>query len=247
MSTLAGVRIGTFNIQHGRDHLRYLETKTETIDLALMASVIRENALDVCALNEVRDEENTPVACNQAKELAALLGYHYHFAKAIDFRGGGYGNAIVSRYPIRSVRTYAIAIPKSERLDGGHYYEDRVLLSAELDVNGTPLTVLACHFGLAPDEQSLAVETAKRALAETHHPVILLGDFNVRPDSEIYRALAETFTDTSDGSKPDFTFPSHAPNRKIDYIFTASGARAGAFTICPRPASDHLAVYVDLA
>lgn len=243
---MSTVRIGTFNIQHGRDHGKYLETKTETIDLPKMASVIREASLDVCALNEVRDEEFTPVACNQAKEIAAELGYHFRFAKAIDFRGGGYGNAIVSRYPIRAVRTYRVAVPKSERIGGGHYYEDRVLLSADLDVDGQTLTVLACHFGLAPDEQTRAVETAKRALSETPHPAVLLGDFNVRPDSEIYRALAKTFTDAADGSLPNFTFPSHAPDRKIDYLFTANGARAKGFTVCPRIASDHLAVWSEV-
>lgn len=240
------LRIGSFNIQHGKDHLNYLKTKEDKIDLPLMASLIREEALDVCALNEVRNEENTPVQCNQARSIGEALGYHYFFAKAIDFRGGEYGNAIVSRYPIRSVKTYPIAIPKEARV-GKHYYEDRVLLAVDIDVDGNCLTVFVCHFGLAPNEQDLAVETARRALAEAQYPVVFLGDFNVTPDTEIYAAITESFADAADGASPYFTFPSHAPSRKIDYIFTANGASASDFAVCPEVLSDHLAVKAEIA
>ena len=240
------LRIGTFNIQHGKDHLNYLKTKEDKIDLPLMASLIREEALDVCALNEVRNEENTPVMCNQARVIGEALGYHYFFAKAIDFRGGEYGNAIVSRYPIRSVKTYPIAIPKDARV-GKHYYEDRVLLAADIDVNGALLTVFSCHIGLAPLEQERAVETARLALKEASHPVVFLGDFNVTPDTEIYAAIAESFTDAADANAPYFTYPSHAPSRKIDYIFTANGASASDFAACPRVLSDHLAVKAEIS
>ena len=239
------ISIGTFNIQHGKDHLNFLETKEDKIDLPLMASLIREEKLDVCALNEVRNEENTPVQCNQARVIGETLGYHYHFAKAIDFRGGAYGNAIVSRYPIASVRTYPIAIPKEDRV-GKYYYEDRVLLAADIDVDGELLTVLVCHFGLAPIEQELAVETAYRALSDTQHPAVFLGDFNVTPSSAIYAAITERFTDAADSADPYFTFPSHAPSRKIDYIFTGNGAAAEDFAVCPAVRSDHRAVRAEI-
>lgn len=239
---MKAIRIGTFNIQHGKDHPYYLETKTERIDLPKMASLIREESLDICALNEVRNEEAVPGLVNQAKVIADCLGYTFYFAKAIDFRGGAYGNAIVSRYPITRVKTYPIAIPKESRIDGGHYYENRVLLMADIDVDGAILTVFACHFGLSPDEQALAVETARRALCETAHPVVFLGDFNVTPSSEIYASIAKNFTDAAPAGVNCFTFPSHAPNRKIDYIFTAGSAAAEDFTVCPQVYSDHRAV-----
>ena len=239
------VTIGTFNIQHGKDHLKYRETKVETIDLPMMADLIRDEGIAICALNEVRNEENTPVACNQAKAIGTYLDYHYHFARAIDFRGGAYGNAIVSRYPIVGVKTYPIAIPKEARI-AGHYYEDRVLLAADVDVDGEILTVFACHFGLAPNEQMLAVETARIALREAKHPVVFLGDFNVTPSTDIYAAIAEDFKDTAVCGTDNFTYPSHAPSRKIDYIFTANGASSESFTVSPRVCSDHLAVKAEI-
>ena len=237
---MKAVTIGTFNIQHGRDHAKYLETKTETIDLPLMASVVRNEGLDICALNEVRNDEAIG-RYHQARELGEALSYHWRFLKAIDSMGGEYGNAIVSRFPILSVKTYPLSIPKEARTKG-HYYEDRVLYAADLDVDGEILTVLGCHFGLAADEATLAAETAIRVLKEAQHPIVLLGDFNVVPTNPVYALLAEHFTDAADDTAPYFTFPSHAPSRKIDYIFTANGATATDFTVCPEIASDHRAV-----
>ncbi|MBE6546453.1 MAG: hypothetical protein E7668_03295 [Ruminococcaceae bacterium] len=51
------------------------------------------------------------------------------------------GNAIVSRYPIVGWRT--IGVPAI-----GEDAEDRVILVAEIDVEGTILTVMNSHFGL---------------------------------------------------------------------------------------------------
>lgn len=234
------LKLGTFNIQHGRLHPRYLETKTETIDLEAMASVIRSEGLDACALNEVRNDEAVG-SLYQAREIGESLGYHWRFIKAIDSMGGEYGNAIVSRYPILSVKVYPLVIPMDVRTPG-HHYEDRVLYSADLDVDGEILTVLGCHFGLAEDEATLAAETAAQALSETTHPVVLLGDFNIVPTSAIYGLLKKHFTDAADGTDPYFTFPSHAPSRKIDYIFTANGARADGFAVSKEIVSDHRAV-----
>ncbi|MBO5271057.1 MAG: endonuclease/exonuclease/phosphatase family protein [Clostridia bacterium] len=238
------LRIGTFNIQHGQDHVKYLESKQDVIDLPRVASLIRAEGLDICAMNEVRNEENTAVAVNQAKVIGEALGYHYYFAKAINFRGGAYGNAIVSRYPIVKTVLYPIATAKEERV-GKHYYEDRVLLAADIDVDGEIVTFLVCHYGLAPLEQERAVAIAREVVQKAEHPVVYLGDFNVTPASDVYAQICTFLTDAADGGD-NFTFPSHAPSRKIDYIFTGNGASAKDFRICPEVVSDHCAITVEL-
>ena len=237
------IQIGTFNIQHGADHKVYLASKKDYIDLPQVAEVIRSLRFDICALNEVRNEENTPVAVNQAKVIGEALGYHYYFAKAIDFRGGAYGNAIVSRYPIVKTLCYPITTTKEERGEPPHpYYENRVLLAADIDVDGEILTVLVCHYGLIPLEQTRAVEALRTALSEAKHPVVYLGDFNVTPDSDIYKEIASLLTDAASGEADHFTFPSHAPRKKIDYIFTGEGATAEDFTVAEVVASDHFPI-----
>jgi endonuclease/exonuclease/phosphatase family metal-dependent hydrolase len=144
------LNVGTFNIQHGKDHLHFLQTGEEVIDLKKMADVIRSANLDVCGLNEVRNDGAVGGAY-QAKVIAEALGYHFAFAKAIDHRGGEYGNALVSRYPIEQVCLVPIAVEQADRIAGQHF-ENRVLLCATLLVDRNLLTVLVSHFGLNDDE-----------------------------------------------------------------------------------------------
>lgn len=241
------LKVGTYNIQHGKSHRIYLEEKREVIDLSLFSDMIKEKGLDVCALNEMRNQEMTEGLCNQARVIGEALGYEWYFARAIDIRGGEYGNALVSRYPIRKVVTYPIAVPKAERTTR-EYFEDRVLLSADIDVEGKIFTVMSCHFGLAKSEQEKAVEIIREAVRKNPYPVVLLGDFNVTPDSDIYAALAELLTDAeAKHSGKQFTFPSHRPDRTIDYIFTYGNCRAENFSVAPEVRSDHLMVYTDLS
>ena len=241
------LRIGTYNIQHGKSHRIYLAEKREVIDLSLFSDMIREKSLDVCALNEMRNQEMTEGLCNQAKVIGDALGYEWFFARAVDIRGGEYGNALVSRYPIKKVVTYPIAVPKSERTTG-EYFEDRVLLCADIDADGKIFTVMSCHFGLARSEQEKAVEIIREAVLQNPYPVVLLGDFNVTPDSDIYAALAELLSDAEHCSEnKKFTFPSHAPNRTIDYIFTYGDCSTDHFCVAPEVRSDHLMVYTDLS
>lgn len=213
------LNIGTYNIQHGCDHAYYLANKQERIDLAGVAEVIRANGIDVCGLNEVRNQEGHEGLCDQAKAIAEQLGYHAVFAKAIDLRVGEYGNALVSRYPIEAFHTVAIPAPAKEHRVGNGGYEDRVLLVAELTVDGERLTVMVCHFGLNPEEMQLAVDTVKQELLTVRTPVILMGDFNFTPDSAYYPQLSAVLKDTAEPIEAPLTWPSEAPTQKIDYLF----------------------------
>lgn len=215
------LNIGTFNIQHGRNHVYYLEHHREIIDLDGVAEVIRSNGIEICGLNEVRNQEGNEGFCNQAKAIAERLGYHFAFAKAIDLRVGEYGNALVSKYPIESVRAVAIPAPEKEMRTGTEGYEDRVLLVAQLRIEKCLLTVLVCHFGLNPDEMQSAIGTVRKELATVDTPIVLMGDFNFTSDSEYYSALTDVLKDTAIPSDVPLTWPSHSPAQKIDYILVS--------------------------
>ena len=62
---------------------------------AIAATLARLDA-DVIALQEVWSDETT----NLAAELAAELGYHHVFASSKDMKGFGFGDALLSRWPI---------------------------------------------------------------------------------------------------------------------------------------------------
>ncbi len=214
-----GVRLGTFNILHGRDYMRYLNNGEEVIDLSKVSAAISDLGLDICGLNEVRNQENVEGLCNQAKVIAENLGYYYVFGRAIDNRGGEYGNALISKYPINDVEFIPISVPEKLRV-GHNYYEDRVIIAAKISVDGELLTVLVTHFGLNDDEKDKGVEAILEYKSKCRSPVIFMGDLNIKPDSAYYAELNSVFNDTAESASGNLcTYPSTCPKYKIDYIF----------------------------
>jgi len=224
------MKIMTFNTQHC---LNYLEQK---IDFQIMADAILKENPDIVGLNEMRDYGPAEDYDAQVETLARLTGMkYYYFAKAIEFDGNPYGNAILSKVPIKSCKTVAVPDPEIKKYDG--YYETRCLLMAKLE-NG--YTILVTHFGLNPDEQENSVKTVLNNLVA--EKCILMGDFNVTPENEILKPIREKMTDCGDYIKGNhLTFPSDNPDRKIDYIFVSSDILVLSAEIPATVASDHRA------
>lgn len=246
--SITRLKIGTYNLQHGVLHQKRLETGEVTVDLAATAAVLREFTPDVCALNEIYGNEESTFG-NQPRLLSEMLGYPYRaFARGIYHKHGEYGNGLLSKYPIKAARVIPLVIPKEARPTGAtRHYEDRALLVANLDINGSTLTVMACHFGLNDDEKTLAVDTVLREAAATDTPIVLLGDFNITPDTVHYARLAAVFCDTAAlCADTPLTFPSNAPCQKIDYIFTKGNIRATTVAVPAVVASDHLPIFSDM-
>ena len=218
----------TFNIQHCRNYLE------DRIDFQIMADAIKQCGADVVGLNEVRDKGCDPDYEAQAKILSELTGLkYYYFAKACDFPSGPYGNAILSRYPLSSVETVLIPDPNPRKYDRN--YETRCVLKAEIEGG---LTVLISHFGLNPDEKENAVATVMANLKPSK--CVLMGDFNVTPDSPLLAPIRAAMCDTADKfSEPKLSFPSDKPDRKLDYVFVSPDVELESADIPEIVASDH--------
>ena len=218
------LKLGTYNILHGKNYGYFLKTGKSTYELDEVARILLDNEVEICAFNEVLNEGKRGVG-DQAARLGELTGYRYLFAKAIDRPNDStYGNALLSKYPIISSRTVSISLPKEDRNRVGGFYEDRVLLIADIDVVGRTLTVMVSHFGCVVEERSLAIATVKREMEKIKNPVVFMGDLNITPDSSEYDTLTESLprlTDTAalmgDKMSPN-TFLSDRPFAKIDYI-----------------------------
>jgi endonuclease/exonuclease/phosphatase family metal-dependent hydrolase len=223
------MKIMTFNTQHC---LNYLEQK---IDFAVMAKAILDCGADIVGLNEMRDQGTHRDYTPQVDTLSELTGLpHFFFAKAIEFSGRGpYGNGLLSRYPILEAESIPIPDPEPRKYDG--YYETRCVLKAKL---AGGITVLACHFGLNPDEQENAVATICQHLVD--EKCILMGDFNVLPEDPVLDPIRARMKDTADlFGHPLLSFPSDAPDRKIDYIFVSKDVEVLTADIPAIVASDH--------
>lgn len=233
------ISVGSYNIYHGENKWIRIETGDKIIDLKETAKTIAALGVDLCGLNEVRNQWGEEGLCNQAEVIARELGWHFYFAKAINIPGGEYGNALVSKYPIRTARLVPIETLPNER-DPSLHYENRVLLVAEIEVEGKPLTVMVCHFGLRPQEKTKAVSIITKEIEGIKTPAVFMGDLNIQPDTAEYAALAAVMTDTlPDPNGEHFTFSHQNPKCKIDYIFTNQFCKTLKATIPAVGISDH--------
>lgn len=207
-------KVMTFNIQHALDY------KKQIIDFDLFVYAIKKYNADVCGLNEVRGAGPLEDYTDQTTTIANGLGFNSYFGEAIKVKGTSpYGNAIVSRYPLKSVETIKIPDPKIKI--GKQSFESRCVIKAVADIKGKDVCFLVCHMGLNLSEQENAVKTICGLLDEIEIPVILTGDFNTTPESDILSPLRKRLNDSDDLNpiKNLGTYPSDKPNIKIDYIF----------------------------
>jgi endonuclease/exonuclease/phosphatase family metal-dependent hydrolase len=118
------LRIVSYNIRHGAG----LDGK---VDLQRIAKVIAKEKPEVVTLQEVDQECTRSGSVDQAAELGRLLKMEHRFGKFMDFQGGEYGMAVLSRFPIE--KTFPAVRPRVE-IDfffekglKGYSFEDRVV------------------------------------------------------------------------------------------------------------------------
>jgi len=198
------IRVVSYNIKHGQGN-------DNVLNLERTAEVLRTLSPDIVGLQEVDAGAKRTNGVDQAARLGELLGMRHAFGKFMDYQGGGYGLAMLSRYPI--LEETVIRLP-----DGN---EPRVALAVRVQPPGASFTVITVHFDWVDDDRfryAQAEALAKRLDGWTG-PYVLLGDFNDLPDS---RTLALFRTRATEARKPagaSFTFSSTKPEREIDYVF----------------------------
>lgn len=231
------IKVTSYNIFHCEDFYN------EKIDFDAFAKTIDGFGSDIIGLNEVHGEGEDDEYDEQAEILGKKTGCNYYFSKATDIDGNNpFGNAVLSRLPIKKCTT--IPIPDPNVKTGTDWYETRALLKM-VTATKPELTVFITHFGLNEDEQLNAVKTVIDNLTDKN--CILMGDFNVRPDNEILNPIKNRMNDTADliGIEP-YTYPAHEPNRKIDYIFVSRDIKVNSFKAEDVVLSDHKAVTAEL-
>ncbi|MCF7921838.1 MAG: endonuclease/exonuclease/phosphatase family protein, partial [Candidatus Marinimicrobia bacterium] len=204
--------IMTYNIWHGVGIDRIL-------DLPRTAGVIQAGNPDFVILNEVDAGTARSFAVQQADSLGKLLGLHALFGRSIDYDGGQYGNALLSRYPI--VDFHIVDLSADNLLEGRSVFISRV------DLLGDTITIMGTHLGLSAEEQHEQVARIINALPE-YDRIILAGDFNFEDNSENYLGITNVLRDglKEVNLEPSLTFPADKPVRRIDYIFIGAGIEA---------------------
>ena len=233
------MRVMTFNIQHCHDW------QNNKINIPLFAETVQRLGADICGLNEVRGRGALTGYSDQLGKISKLLGWEKYFGQTIKVGGvGPYGNGLLSKYPIISAETHHIPDVEEKQQDSNN--EHRGFIKAVIGTEGRELCVLVCHMGLSRAEQENAVRALCPVIDSIDIPMILMGDFNTTPDSGVLDPLFERLSDTNDVSvNPDtFTYPSYAPEKKIDYILYRGLICRRAETVT-KVVSDHFLIAAD--
>lgn len=233
------VKLLCYNIHHAAP-----PSKNNVIDLDAIAKVINDSEADLVALQEVDVFTGRSGPYNQAEELGKRTGMSPYFFKAIDYDGGEYGIAILSRLPVLQTNRYPL--PRMEGTGG----EPRVLGTAMIQLSAKEKILLACtHLDARRDSLNrlLQIKAITGLLKDAEVPILIAGDFNAAPGSEVINILDEHFTRTCDPC--DFTSPVDNPRRTIDFIAfsPAKDFKVKKHLVIPeRYASDHLPVFAEL-
>lgn len=197
---IPALKVMTFNIKSGRDS-----------SLEAIAQVIRDEAPDLVALQEVDVDTMRTGMVNQPHRLGQLTGMTNLFRTAIPYEGGAYGLAVLGEHPlISSTSTQLTSVG-----------EQRILMTVEVALSATRTITLAnTHLGLDADNR---ITQAQEVVAQigTDRDVLLFGDFNDEPGTPPIAVLDAAFRDawTLAGQGDGFTIPVTTPTRRIDYIF----------------------------
>jgi len=214
------------------------------MDLQRIADVINGAKPDLVGLQEVDRGVKRTQGVDEIAELARLTKLEFAFAHNLDFQGGHYGVAILSRFPILTTE-HRMYLNRREA-------ERRGLLRIEVSSGGHRLSFATTHLDYQyEDGRIYEAGQLLDFLKVEKGPLILVGDFNVDPNGDSYKLLTAYFRDAwleSGAGGKGLSYPADQPARRIDYIFCRfdSGARAKRAWMVDSQASDHVPVLAEI-
>lgn len=222
------LRVVSYNIRHGRG-------MDDTVNLPRTAAVLRTLTPDIVGLQEVDELVQRSGRVDEAATLGRALGMEHAFGSFMDYQGGRYGLAILSRFPI--VRSFGVDVPKGN--------EPRIALVAELRLpGGRSVMAINVHFDWVQDDTFRFAQASRLSqyLDTLSLPYILLGDFNDEPGSRTIALFQRRAVEAKKPADDHFTFSSTAPTKEIDFVFAAPAGAwrvRGARPVTEPMASDH--------
>lgn len=234
------IRVLAWNVAHGRGdgepgllgNFRGGSDEERVARLARIAAVLRRADADVVVLNEVDFEASWSGGLNQAEVLARAAGYptrleHRNYDVRLPFASFSFGNAVLSRTPVRGARW--IALPPHSRIESlaaGAKSASVVHLGTRLG----PVSVVPVHLEVRSGDTRRAALPALEALrGEEDAPLVLAGDFNASPPGwpgaepptvvgELLDRGWESHRARGAPGPEQLTYPMPSPARAIDWV-----------------------------
>lgn len=242
----APLHVMVYNIHAGKD-------AQEQGNLPRVAQLILGSRADIALLQEVDRNTERSGHVDQVAELERLTGMHGILGKSLDYQGGDYGIAILSRWPITSDTTVHLPVEPVQVRAGGST-EPRVALVVHVAAPFGDLAVVNTH--LDPSGRDTFRLQEVHDLLEMLRPIgasgtraLVGGDFNSTPDSRVQETLRSAgLTDlwVQCGRGQPLTYPADTPAKRIDYLFSNWPVRCAEARVLDTQASDHRPVLFSL-
>ncbi len=212
-----------------------------------VAKVLTEIDADIMALQEVVSIPGDEPEGDQAHYLARELGADFLFGENRKLWGGAYGNVVLSKLPMRTVKNHDLSVRGRER---------RGCLHIDVELGGRVLHVFNVHLGTAFLER----RKQGRQLAgldillnnELKGPRLLLGDFNEWAPgltTKLLRAHMQS-VDIKKHLRRRRTYPGVLPMFHLDHIYHDESMEVVGLTLhrtrTALVASDHLPLVAEL-
>ncbi len=218
------LRVVSYNIRNGHDVHH---------DMSLLAADILSVGADLVGLQEVDICTTRVGGRDTLAELAHALGWqHYRFCRAIDFAGGEYGTAILSRYPILSFKVTPLPCEDArEKRSVGH---------AVLDANGERVDLFNTHLSVESSATRVPQFEMLANLTAQYPAWVLTGDFNTAD-----LGCFAVFDDASLANPGKYaTFPDSGEG--IDNIVCSTPWRIADTGTLQNHHSDHLLLWAEI-
>jgi len=201
-------------------------------------AVLRELDADVVALQEL--EWRPAAALDLLEDFARRLGCAGVAGPTLLAQTGHYGNAILTRLPVRAANRVDLSVPGRE---------PRGALDLRLGTPHGDLRVVATHLGLAPAERRAQIRRILGLLAPVRpEPVVLMGDLN---EWFLWGRTLRWLRAHFGRAAAPATFPARWPLLALDRIWVEPRALrrtlAAHASERARTASDHLPLRMTLA
>lgn len=230
-------RVMSYNIHHA-------EGTDGKVDVQRIADLIKAENVDVVGLQEIDRGVKRTDGRDIIKELSKLTGMDFYFDRNIQYQGGEYGNAVLTRFPMLKKKNthYKMLRPG----------EQRGIQQVLINVHGKKFMFMNTHIDYREDDQEreMNVREMKTIVGQnSEFPIVIAGDFNSNPDSRVCDGMRIFINDAWDlaGKGDGFTFPSDKAEKRIDYLWVSKGESIKTLRVWvpSSQASDHLPVVAD--
>ena len=232
------MRLLIYNIHKGiggRDRRYRLERIVDVIE--------RENP-DLLCLQEVTRGAPRCRRDDQPRVMAEYFRAHMAFQMNVHYREGGYGNLVLSRWPLSDRHHISLRLNRKKPRGA------QLLL---VDTPEGPLHLVNWHLGLSEAERQWQAERLvehRLFRSAGHVPTLIAGDTNDWRNALVNQVFRPRgFAQVTAPPSRFRSFPAYFPMGSLDKVFCRGPIEIRAVTVVrsalARQASDHLPVVVD--